>query len=580
MASSTIRRMSISGLLIGVLLAIGTSSLPTASAQETQTDEKAILISNVFFDTDLRQAVEDIAAQAGVNIIVDPTVGGLVTAELDNVPLDEALALILAGTEFQVTRTDDYYLVFSADETSLLFPDVAQTQIIPLGSIDAEMARELLPDSLRRFVRSDLQSNSLVVTAPGKLLARITEDVEKINSFSAGQTRIVSLQHIGAVTARDMLPAALRNFVSVDDVGNAIAITAPEDTVARIQALLSRLDRRRVPGTAAFPELYRTDVVKLSHSTAENVLAMLPGALSEHVRADPESNSIAISLPQPLIDEVKADIARLDMPRRHVMLDARVVVLERGDLLSFGVDWNFPQVSAGTFANDETGSDWPWEMRIGYTPGREFTNALSLTLNMLAQNDEATVVASPQVLAQDGKEAEISVTTEEYFQITSEQGSFIRAQLEKIETGTILGITPRVGDDGELMLDMQIEVSDVIARGSENLPVVSRRTARSTVQLESGGTAAVAGLLDTRLQNTRTGVPGASNLPLLGRAFRTDGLNHQARQVAVFVTATLVEQEETLFASGRERITFPLVAEQQFRQELDEALRHLEGEGI
>lgn len=568
-----------SGLLLVVLVVAILAPISLATAQESLPEEDTSLISNVFFDTDLRQAIEDIAAQAGVNIIVDPSVGGLVTAELENATLDEALALILAGTEFQVSQTDDYYLVFSADESSLLFSDVAQTRIVPLQSTDAEMARQLLPEALQRFVRSDTQANALVVTASGRLLSRIIEDVEKIDNSSAGSTRIVSLDHIAAVTARDMLPSALRRFVSVDETGNALAITAPDSQGRRIEMLLSRLDVRRSPGSVAFPEVYRTEVVKLAHSTAENVLAMLPAALSEHVRADPQSNSISISLPQPLLDEVKEDLAKLDMPRRHVMLDARVVVLERGDLLSFGVDWSFPQVTAGTFANDETGSNWPWEMRIGYTPGREFTNALSLTLNMLSQNNEATVVASPQVLAQDGKEAEISVTTEEFFQITSEQGSFIRAQLEKIETGTILRITPRVGNGGELMLDMQIEVSDVIARGSDNLPVVSRRTAMSSVQIESGGTAAVAGLLDTRLQDSRSGVPGASNLPLLGRAFRTDGLNHQSRQVAVFITATLVDQEDEEFSNGRQNVSFPIKEEQLFRQELESALRGLEGEG-
>ena len=124
------------------------------------------------------------------------------------------------------------------------------------------------------------------------------------------------------------------------------------------------------------------------------------------------------------------------IPRKHIMLDARVVVLERADLLDFGAEWKLPTVTAGGVVGDALG--FPWALQIGYTPGREFTNALSLTLNLLTQNDEATIIASPQVLAQDGKEAEIKVTTEEYFQIATEEGPYIRSDLEKIETGTIL----------------------------------------------------------------------------------------------------------------------------------------------
>jgi type II secretory pathway component GspD/PulD (secretin) len=132
---------------------------------------------------------------------------------------------------------------------------------------------------------------------------------------------------------------------------------------------------------------------------------------------------------------------------------------------------------------------------------------------MLTANEEGTIIASPQVMAQDGREAEIRVTTEEWFQITSDVGTFLRADLREIETGTILGITPRIGPNGDLTLDMNIEVSDVVSRGQSNLPVVSRRTARSTVQIESGGTAAVAGLVDTRSQVGMEGAPGLASIP-------------------------------------------------------------------
>jgi type II secretory pathway component GspD/PulD (secretin) len=189
-----------------------------------------------------------------------------------------------------------------------------------------------------------------------------------------------------------------------------------------------------------------------------------------------------------LVDEIESDITAIDTPRKHIMLDARVVALESSDLLNFGGQWTMHTLNAGTALGDAV--KWPWALEIGYSPDRDFTNALSLTLNLLSQNNQATIIASPQVLAQDGKEADIKATTEEYFPISASNGTFVNTNLEKIETGTILKITPQIGADGDITLDMDIEVSDVIARGSQNLPVVSRRTAHSTVQLQDGGTAA------------------------------------------------------------------------------------------
>lgn len=532
------------------------------------------LVSNVFYQSDLRQAIEDVAAQAKVNIIADPSVQGVVSVTLDNVTVEKALELLVAGTEYQVQSTPDYYLVFSADESAGMFPSVSKTQMIAVQHVAPETARSLLPNPLQRYVRVDAGSGMLAVTAPDELLERIRLDLASIDRPSGDETVFVALDHVKAATARGLLPENLQRFVRTDTDRNTLAVTAPQGSRERILSQIARLDIPLPAGSFDAPNVHRTHVVKLNHTKALSAMNLLPVALGNFVRADEQSNTLAISAPKHVLSGILADIAAIDSPRKHIMLDARVVVLERADLLDFGAEWKLPQITAGGVVGAAMG--FPWEMQIGYSSKREFTNALALTLNLLSQNEEATIIASPQVLAQDGKEAEIKVTTEEYFQIASEVGNFLRSDLEKIETGTILRITPQVGPKGELTLDMNIEVSDVVARGNENLPVISRRTARSTVQIDSGGTAAVAGLVDTRSQFGRAGVPGSLNLPLLGRAFRTDTLNHQARQVAVFITATCVDADGTrLDVPPRLTQAATIVDANVYRQELEAALDQL-----
>ena len=565
-------------LCLAALAVLATVAIPqeesspdgAAAAQETAAEER--LISNVFIDTDLRQALQDVAAQAGVNIIADPSVQGLVSVELLDVTVERALELILAGTEFEVSRFPNYHLVYTADPNASMFPDVAETRVFRVFHVSASTARNLLPDALQRYVRVDEAANILAITAPGPLLGRILRDLDQIDLPSGEDTVLVPLDFVTAPTALSLLPDSLRRFVRADAERNTLAVTAPHGSRELIMDQLAAIDVARAPGSFGLPDVHRTQVVKLDYAKALGAFNLLPAALQAYVRADEESNTLAISAPEILLDGILQDIAAIDVARQHVMLEARVVVLERADLLDFGAGWNWPQITAGTVVGDA--ANWPWEMRIGYTPDREFTNALSLTLNLLSANNEATVIASPQVLAQDGKQAEIRVTTEEYFQIVAEDAIFFRTDLEKIETGTVLGITPQVGPSGELTLDIAIEVSDVVARGQQNLPVVSRRTARSTVQIQSGGTAAVAGLADTRSQLGRAGVPGLSNVPLLGRAFRTDILNHQARQVAVFITATLVEENDSRFQNGRQEppplyVTDETVFQEQLKSALD-----------
>jgi len=442
---------------------IGVAPRPAAAQTATQTagtpdqpDEQATkpkLVTNIFYETSLRQALADIATQVGVIIVPDVSVRGIVTCELKDVPVEKALEIVLAGTGFVVKKTPDYYLVCSASLESPSFPLIAETRVVKLNYVKAAAAAKLFSPSFRDYVRADDETNAVCITAPPALAERLAKDVKLI-----------------------------------------------------------------------------------------------------------------------------------DQPPEHVMLEARIVVLEQTDLLNMGIQWSWPVIHMGAFSDDQYHGggklqpDWPWGIRIGYTPGREFTNSLVLTLNLLGQNDEATIIASPQVMAQDGKEAEIKVSREEYFEIVTE-GYYTRSQLEKIETGTILKITPRIGEAGDITLRMTTEVSDVVARGEANLPVVTRRTAGSTVRIEDGGTAVVAGLMDRRSATNKVWVPGVGKLPVVGALFRNDAGQDASRQVAVFVTASLIGRSRPRVQKpmGEQRAAIEPVKEAEFKKALRESLRRLKG---
>jgi type II secretory pathway component GspD/PulD (secretin) len=218
---------------------------------------------------------------------------------------------------------------------------------------------------------------------------------------------------------------------------------------------------------------------------------------------------------------------------------------------------------------------FPWGVQVGYSTDKTFTNALLLTLNLMKQNDDLAIVASPEILAQDSREAEIKVTTDEYFQISAVGGLYVQSQLEKIESGTIMKITPRIGDRGEITLEMNVEVSDVVARGSTGLPVVNRRSAKSTLRVRDGGTAAVAGLMDTRNSANRRKVPFVGDVPGLNALFTKDDNRSSSKQVAIFITATLVTDNKAR-SEPKERHPAQTVDPVLYRQQLSAALKKLD----
>jgi len=386
------------------------------------------LISNSFIDNDLpTEVLPAIATQAGISIIPDETVAGLITADLVDVPLETALEIVLAGTPYVVQKTPYYYLVCSAGIKDTMFSVVSKTRRLRMNYITSEAAVGLLATPFREYAQSEI-----------------------------GPT-----------------------------------------------------------GTDTY--------------------------------------TVVVTAPPTLMDRIVADLEQIDRPLSQILLDARIVVMEKGDLLNLGVEWGWPNIQAGMFSSNhygqgeptaDFGGEGPWGIQIGYTPDALFTSSLELTLNLLAQNGEATILSKPQVIAQDGKESTIEVTTEEYYMLTSPEqaGSYYtRTELQEIKSGTILTITPHLGDNNDITLQVSVEVSDSIPRGrGSDLPVVTRRRAENNVTIKDGGTVALAGLTENRTRKDLRRAPGLSGLPLIGSLFKSTNSENSTREIAVFVTARLV----------------------------------------
>ena len=82
-------------------------------------------------------ALQDLATAAGVPIVVDPNVAGDVFVSFENVSLDEALELMLAGKPYVFKKMPRYYLVAGRSLTSQAFPDISETRRVRLNYIAA-----------------------------------------------------------------------------------------------------------------------------------------------------------------------------------------------------------------------------------------------------------------------------------------------------------------------------------------------------------------------------------------------------------------------------------------------------------
>jgi type IV pilus assembly protein PilQ len=148
---------------------------------DESTDDDAILVSNVFFESDLRQALKDLSEEAGVPIIPDNTVQGYVTLEFEDAPLEQVLTKMLSGGGFVFKKIDDYYLVGAPVPENPSFPLLTETVFYKPNYLHAEQIVMLLSEYEKRFVRSEMKSNIISITAPLAMISKIRENIENVD---------------------------------------------------------------------------------------------------------------------------------------------------------------------------------------------------------------------------------------------------------------------------------------------------------------------------------------------------------------------------------------------------------------
>lgn len=442
-----------------------------------------------------------------------------------------------------------------------------------------------------------------------------------ITNMFQGEDLREALQNIALTAGVPIIPDATVTGEAYAEITDQPLETALEILLGGTPFVVKRtpnyyLVASRAPEGDMFPEVSVTRTIRLSYIQPEKAVGLLSPAFQKYVKAenaiDPNTGLIqmagggrgghfvTVTAAPTIVDRIIEDLKRFDVRPRHVLLDARVVVMEEGDMLNLGVEWGFPTLQAGLFngsflSEGDVVDDSLSGIQIGYTPDATFTNSLMAALNLLKANSKADIIANPQVLAQDGRESQIQAITEEWFMMSDRAagiqdfGFFSRSELQKVESGTTLTITPFIGDTNDITLEMAVEVSDNIPRGRESdLPVVTRRKARNVVTVRDGGTVALAGLTENRSREREKRVPGLSNIPLIGALFRNNDSDKATREVAVFVTAHLVpEASAVAFERSQPQAAMPAMsptpmgvqpAGDDFRLSLEEALMRQNGQ--
>jgi len=196
----------------------------------------------------------------------------------------------------------------------------------------------------------------------------------------------------------------------------------------------------------------------------------------------------------------------------------------------------------------------------------EFGGRLSAAIDLAASEDRLKVISSPHIIASNNKEAKIQVgssqpiLTNTYTTpgVTSTTGAgVVEGTIEYKDIGIILSLTPRISDGGLVSLEINIEDSNVntsaIPLGNlPNVPVFTKKTAKTILSVMEGQTIVIGGLISESKEKITSGVPLLSKIPIIGGLFGFQSYEKKRDELILLMTPHIISNQSTSDAVTRE----------------------------
>ena len=323
--------------------------------------------------------------------------------------------------------------------------------------------------------------------------------------------------------------------------GEAMATSRPAQPAQTAQATGARND------TAQSSAGTRADTFPSSSSTTT---AGRGNAM--RIVANDENNSLVILGTDNEYKLIRDAMAKLDVPPRQVLIEAILAEVALGDDLRYGVQWFFDSASSqATFSSAATGavsSQFP-----GFSYIRSSGVDARVVINALQSRTDVKVLSAPRLAVLNNQKASLQVGDEvpirtQVSQSTAAAGSPIVSTIEMRDTGVMLEVTPRVSENGNVILEVTQEVSDVTSTTTSGIdsPTIQRRRLRSVIATRDGATVALGGLIRESNTRSNSGIPLLKDLPFVGQLFRSDSvLNRRTELIVLLVPRVMRDSDET-----------------------------------
>ena len=298
------------------------------------------------------------------------------------------------------------------------------------------------------------------------------------------------------------------------------------------------------------------------------------------IQADPATNALIITAPDPLYRQLRSVIDQLDTRRAQVYVESMIVEVSADKAAEFGIQWqgiignSGNEYLGGIGTNFGSGSNNILGATRALIGGKEGLAAADLpgnglnigiarkfgsiyTLGLLARalesNSDTNILSTPNLITLDNEEAKIVVgknvpfVTGQYTNTGTGTTSPFQT-IERKDVGLTLRIKPQIGENGTVRLTIFQESSDVIgeATGTTNVgPETTKRSIESTVVVDDGQIIVLGGLMQDQYSDGRSKVPVLGDVPVLGGLFRSENRTRRKTNLMVFLRPVVMRDQDS-----------------------------------
>ena len=559
-------------------------------------------------NVDIKQVIQWMSEQTKKNFIVDPRVKGRVNVYSNqSMTLTEAYQVFLtmldvygfaavesgnnikilpnaqarsAGLpiieQFSDTQADNSELVIHIIKIKNLSPEKIVTTLRPLVPQAGHLAA--LPES-----------NSIIIADRANNINRLSELIRHLDISGDLTIKVIAIKYASAEDIVKVLLSLVKETkngmiqLAVDQRSNSILIAGAGERQEAVENLIAQLDRP-LQGDG------NTKVIFLNYINAEDIEPLLSSVAQSiqggkeitannsevKIQASKTTNALVVTAPPSIITSLEKVIAKLDIKRSQVLIEAIIVEVSESFSENLEVFWKTKEkVVSSNFLNEpQNASSNPSSLinQSGFNLGFFKDGDLRGLLTMIKTDTRNNVLSTPSVITIDNEEAEMLVGKTVPFvtgsQLTNStnnaNGSYSipYRTIQREDVGITLKITPKISKVGTITLEIDQEVESVTETQISNEGIsTNKRSIKTNVLIEDGRILVLGGLIEDTKTVSQTKIPILGDIPLLGALFRGTLETISKQNLMVFIKPTIIDDLDV--ADQRTREKYKLIQRQQ-----------------